>query len=225
VIKVSVDTATPRGAPSDTEDDEDDDDDDDGGGGGSSETDSSDGDDGDGNGNGNGKRKRATRARRNTNRNVKKPKKKKKQKKQKTPATAPARARWYLFRAWGRTGTNTGGQKLESGLGGRAATVARFWDLYREKTGNSWGDRNPTKKPRCFFPVEVSYDPEPQSQPSNSSAAAAGSAAGGKDLGDGSTTEMVAAGSKTKLPGAGFRLLCCSGRAQACACMCLLACV
>ncbi|KAF6039664.1 PARP1 [Bugula neritina] len=43
--------------------------------------------------------------------------------------------RYWLFRSWGRIGTTIGGNKLEK-LGSRHECVAKFKELFQEKTGN-----------------------------------------------------------------------------------------
>ena len=69
----------------------------------------------------------------------------------------PSTSDCYLYRAWGRVGTNIGGSKVEKG---RNYDLRRdFKCLYQEKTGNSWDNRNYfEKKAGKFFPVDVDYE-------------------------------------------------------------------
>lgn len=64
---------------------------------------------------------------------------------------------YWLFRAWGRVGTNIGGNKVEK-CGSRASVIKFFKDLYLDKTGNHWEDRkNFQKIPDKFYPLEIDY--------------------------------------------------------------------
>ena len=64
---------------------------------------------------------------------------------------------FYLFRKWGRLGTDVGGFKLEE-FDDQDSAIYYFQKLYYEKTGNNWEDRkNFIKRPSKFYPVEVSY--------------------------------------------------------------------
>nr|VZH97926.1 unnamed protein product [Spirometra erinaceieuropaei] len=69
--------------------------------------------------------------------------------------------RYWVFRAWGRTGTTIGGNKIESFANAHSATE-HFEDLYREKTGNYWGTRKEDfeKIPFKFYPLEMDYGEE-----------------------------------------------------------------
>ncbi|KAF6773038.1 hypothetical protein AHF37_07707 [Paragonimus kellicotti] len=70
-----------------------------------------------------------------------------------------------VFRAWGRIGTTIGGTKVEKFTTASAARHA-FEELYFEKTGNEWKDReNFQKKPGKFYEMELDYaDVEEKSQ-------------------------------------------------------------
>lgn len=64
---------------------------------------------------------------------------------------------WWLFRSWGRVGTTIGGNKVER-CGSQAMAIEKFKELYLEKTGNHWEDRdNFQKQPNKFFPLEIDY--------------------------------------------------------------------
>ncbi|XP_062502234.1 poly [ADP-ribose] polymerase 1-like isoform X2 [Corticium candelabrum] len=67
--------------------------------------------------------------------------------------------RCYLYRSWGRVGTEIGGVKVEPMK--RALSIDRFKELYAEKTGNSWDNRKTsTKNPGKFYPIELDYGQE-----------------------------------------------------------------
>eukprot|EP01125_Pyxidicula_operculata_P013990 TRINITY_DN463_c0_g3_i2.p1 TRINITY_DN463_c0_g3~~TRINITY_DN463_c0_g3_i2.p1 ORF type:complete len:777 (-),score=138.65 TRINITY_DN463_c0_g3_i2:549-2879(-) len=62
---------------------------------------------------------------------------------------------WYIYRKWGRVGTDIGSDKLEE-FTTRARAIHQFKRLYLDKTGNEWEDRNNfVKKPGKFYPVLV----------------------------------------------------------------------
>lgn len=66
--------------------------------------------------------------------------------------------RYWLFRSWGRIGTNIGGSRVED-MTSKANAIAKFKDLYEERTGNDWSDRdNFIKVPSKMYPVDVEYD-------------------------------------------------------------------
>ncbi|PVD25807.1 hypothetical protein C0Q70_13469 [Pomacea canaliculata] len=70
---------------------------------------------------------------------------------------------WWLFRSWGRVGTTIGGNKVER-CGSQAMAIEKFKELYLEKTGNHWEDRdNFQKQPNKFFPLEIDYGQEEES--------------------------------------------------------------
>ncbi|VDD75788.1 unnamed protein product [Mesocestoides corti] len=64
----------------------------------------------------------------------------------------------WLFRSWGRIGTDIGGNKVEQFPSVHGA-LSLFKDLYVEKTGNVWGTtRQDFKKvPFRFYPLEMDY--------------------------------------------------------------------
>ncbi|EDO46812.1 predicted protein, partial [Nematostella vectensis] len=67
-------------------------------------------------------------------------------------------SRCYLFRSWGRVGTTIGGSKLEDCGNSHNSAVQSFEELYREKTGNEWSERdNFVKHPNRFYPLEIDY--------------------------------------------------------------------
>lgn len=64
---------------------------------------------------------------------------------------------WCLFRSWGRVGTTIGGNKVER-CGSKASVIEKFKELYLDKTGNEWENRDSFKKqPNKFFPMEIDY--------------------------------------------------------------------
>ncbi|CAH8655349.1 unnamed protein product [Dicrocoelium dendriticum] len=64
---------------------------------------------------------------------------------------------YWVFRAWGRIGTQIGGTKLEKFTTASSARQS-FEDLYLEKTGNEWRDReNFQKKPYKFYEMDLDY--------------------------------------------------------------------
>lgn len=67
------------------------------------------------------------------------------------------RADYKVFRKWGRVGTKFGGKKTESFSSKRDA-LAKFEEVYLDKTGNLWEDRDRfEKKPGKFFPLQIDY--------------------------------------------------------------------
>ncbi|XP_029448906.1 poly [ADP-ribose] polymerase 1 [Rhinatrema bivittatum] len=67
--------------------------------------------------------------------------------------------RYWVFRSWGRVGTEIGSHKLES-MPSKEEAIDHFLNLYEEKTGNSWHDSNFTKFPNRFYPLEIDYGQE-----------------------------------------------------------------
>ncbi|KAL5102686.1 Poly ADP-ribose polymerase 1 [Taenia crassiceps] len=63
---------------------------------------------------------------------------------------------YWVFRAWGRIGTDIGGSKVERFVSLDVA-MQHFHDLFLEKTGNPWGTEraNFVKMPRKFYPLEL----------------------------------------------------------------------
>ncbi|KAI9093452.1 poly polymerase catalytic domain-containing protein [Phlyctochytrium arcticum] len=90
---------------------------------------------------------------------------------------------YYLFRSWGRVGTNRGGTKLEEFDSAEDAQKL-FCQLYEEKSGNIFGEI-PVKQPGKLFPLEVDFTGG-GSQPGNSD--------------DTEDVDRVKPGSKSKLP-------------------------
>eukprot|EP01124_Arcella_intermedia_P000047 TRINITY_DN10024_c0_g1_i1.p1 TRINITY_DN10024_c0_g1~~TRINITY_DN10024_c0_g1_i1.p1 ORF type:complete len:933 (-),score=279.47 TRINITY_DN10024_c0_g1_i1:19-2601(-) len=65
--------------------------------------------------------------------------------------------KYIVFRKWGRVGTKVGGVKTEkfSSLTGARNS---FEEVYLDKTGNEWEDRDDfKKKANKFFPIEIDY--------------------------------------------------------------------
>lgn len=67
--------------------------------------------------------------------------------------------RYWLFRSWGRIGTTVGGNILQE-MGLKDAKQ-EFCQLFKEKSGNSWNDRdNFVKLPGLMYPIDVDYGEE-----------------------------------------------------------------
>ncbi|XP_065208896.1 poly [ADP-ribose] polymerase-like [Planococcus citri] len=67
---------------------------------------------------------------------------------------------YWLFRAWGRVGTKFGSKKLEIRASGEDA-IAKFEDIFKDKTGNMWRNRaNFVKVADKKNWVDVSYKDE-----------------------------------------------------------------
>ncbi|CAB3243872.1 unnamed protein product [Arctia plantaginis] len=70
---------------------------------------------------------------------------------------ANGKKRYWLFRSWGRIGTNIGGSKVENCSSAQEA-VSKFEDLYMERTENPWEFReNFMKVPGRYFPLDMDY--------------------------------------------------------------------
>lgn len=65
---------------------------------------------------------------------------------------------YWLFRSWGRIGTNVGDKKVESFFSANEA-CKEFERLYEDKTGNYWGTEF-FKEPGKYTLVEIEYDDE-----------------------------------------------------------------
>lgn len=66
-------------------------------------------------------------------------------------------SRLFLFRSWGRLGTQIGGEKTET-FYSRESCKAAFMEQFVEKTGNDWNDRMNFKKQAGMFNyVEIDY--------------------------------------------------------------------
>ncbi|CAF0974380.1 unnamed protein product [Adineta steineri] len=64
---------------------------------------------------------------------------------------------WFVFRAWGRTGTVYGGNKVDE-YSRKTDAIKAFHELFLEKTGNEWGERkNFQKLPNKHYPLEIDY--------------------------------------------------------------------
>ncbi|XP_022914189.2 poly [ADP-ribose] polymerase [Onthophagus taurus] len=65
--------------------------------------------------------------------------------------------RYWVFRAWGRIGTTIGDNKLEP-MDSLHAAKTHFCQLYEEKSGNQWENRNHfVKVPGMMYPIDVEY--------------------------------------------------------------------
>ncbi|XP_065832639.1 poly [ADP-ribose] polymerase 1-like [Oscarella lobularis] len=68
--------------------------------------------------------------------------------------------RYYVFRAWGRVGTNIGGNKLDHFVS-RNEALDEFKFYYTDKTANSWEERKKfVKRPGKFYPLDIDYGEE-----------------------------------------------------------------
>lgn len=64
--------------------------------------------------------------------------------------------KYWLFRSWGRIGTTIGGTKLE--CMSLHDCVAQFEELYEEKSGNEWRNRdNFVKVPNKMYPLDIDH--------------------------------------------------------------------
>uniref|UniRef100_A0A6P8QEZ4 Poly [ADP-ribose] polymerase n=1 Tax=Geotrypetes seraphini TaxID=260995 RepID=A0A6P8QEZ4_GEOSA len=64
--------------------------------------------------------------------------------------------RYWVFRSWGRVGTEIGSNKLEK-MPSKEKAIEQFLHLYEEKTGNDWHSTEFTKYPNKFYPLEIDY--------------------------------------------------------------------
>ena len=65
--------------------------------------------------------------------------------------------RFFIFRSWGRIGSDTvGGTKVET-FHVRHNCISAFQDLFLEKTANDFLSSNYVKMPDRFFPMEIDY--------------------------------------------------------------------
>jgi len=66
--------------------------------------------------------------------------------------------RYWVFRSWGRIGTNIGGNKLDN-VSSLQHALQYFEGVYQQKTLNLWSRRKDFHKyPGYFFPVDLDYD-------------------------------------------------------------------
>ncbi|XP_033328280.2 poly-(ADP-ribose) polymerase [Megalopta genalis] len=64
--------------------------------------------------------------------------------------------KYWLFRSWGRIGTTIGGTKLEKLM--LEECIEQFENLYEEKTGNVWSQREHfVKVPHKMYPVDIDH--------------------------------------------------------------------
>ena len=67
------------------------------------------------------------------------------------------KAKFYVFRSWGRVGTSIGGNKLTD-YTKKEQALEEFYEVYLKQTGNNWKDRKiEGKKPNKFYPLEMDY--------------------------------------------------------------------
>lgn len=65
--------------------------------------------------------------------------------------------RYWVFRSWGRIGTNIGGKKLEN-VESLEEAKKMFKACYYERTNNHWRKRdNFVKYPDCMYPIDIDY--------------------------------------------------------------------
>ena len=71
--------------------------------------------------------------------------------------------KYWLFRNWGRIGTTIGGTKIENL--GLEECIEQFEELYEERTGNIWSQREHfVKVPQRMYPVDVDDGEEASTQ-------------------------------------------------------------
>lgn len=64
--------------------------------------------------------------------------------------------KYWLFRSWGRIGTTIGDSKLENM--NLYDCIKKFEDLYEEKSGNRWENRNHfVKVPQKLYPIDIDH--------------------------------------------------------------------
>ena len=67
------------------------------------------------------------------------------------------KCQYWVFRSWGRIGTTVGGHKLDNCSHLNNAKDL-FEQLYEEKSGNSWKNRdNFVKVPGRMYPIDIDY--------------------------------------------------------------------
>lgn len=69
-------------------------------------------------------------------------------------------AQWYVFRAWGRLGTDFGGYRVPSHTS-EAGALKEFNFFFKDKTGIQWKDRKTTEKQpgkMCWLEIEKCYE-------------------------------------------------------------------
>ncbi|XP_038047799.1 poly [ADP-ribose] polymerase 1-like [Patiria miniata] len=64
---------------------------------------------------------------------------------------------YWLFRAWGRVGTESGGNRLWEFGEAKSHAQKKFKETYFQKTGNQFGSEKFEKVPGKFFPVDIDY--------------------------------------------------------------------
>jgi poly [ADP-ribose] polymerase 1 len=69
---------------------------------------------------------------------------------------------FWLFSSWGRIGTEIGDSKVETFQTSDLASK-RFEQIYEEQTGNDWKSETFKKLPGKFYPIDVNYNDEIES--------------------------------------------------------------
>ncbi len=70
------------------------------------------------------------------------------------------KAKWYVFRSWGRVGTTIGSSKLTD-YNKKEEAIEEFCYQFLDKTGNRWEDRKVScKHPNKYYPLEIEYGGE-----------------------------------------------------------------
>ncbi|RWS28966.1 Poly [ADP-ribose] polymerase 1-like protein [Leptotrombidium deliense] len=76
--------------------------------------------------------------------------------------TSSDKHKYWVFRSWGRIGTDIGGNKVEK-FKNKDDAIENFESVYLDQTGNEWTERKGAKKvPGKYYPIEISYKDEKQ---------------------------------------------------------------
>lgn len=66
-------------------------------------------------------------------------------------------SKYWVFKSWGRIGTNIGGSKLRN-YANLYTAKEDFTSAYYDQTKNEWHERKYFKKfPKCYYPVDIDY--------------------------------------------------------------------
>ncbi|XP_055300035.1 poly [ADP-ribose] polymerase-like [Sitodiplosis mosellana] len=72
---------------------------------------------------------------------------------------------YWLFESWGRISTLIGSKRLK--MVSKVAGIEKFTHLYREKTGNDFGNQGFIKKPGKYYHLEIEFDLSKQTPNTN----------------------------------------------------------
>ena len=65
---------------------------------------------------------------------------------------------WWVFRSWGKLGTDIGGKKVDPFIS-KDKAIKMFTNTYKEKTGNTWSNSGQTfvKRAGKFYPLDIDF--------------------------------------------------------------------